>query len=103
MMKKQIAFQMAVTRERTYWFGGVTTLGFIALLSAKMRGKPVPEAAIAPLVALSVATAYQYDMAFGDKMNRIKKMAQDIEADGNNWFVPIEDETIMKEINQHKN
>ncbi|GAM19608.1 hypothetical protein SAMD00019534_027830 [Acytostelium subglobosum LB1] len=102
MMKKQIALQVAITKERTYWFAGVCALGYLGLIAAKLRGKPVPEAAIPPLVGLTTVTAYQYDMAFGDKMNRVKKMAEEIEADPSYWFNPIEDPSIMSQINQQK-
>lgn len=80
-----ISMQMAMTRERTYWFGGAASLLGLGLLVGKMRGKNV-SVGLVPLAALSTLTAYNYDMGFGTKINRINRMHHDIISDERYWF-----------------
>eukprot|EP01133_Synstelium_polycarpum_P001347 gene1347-1541_t len=77
MMKKQIAFQVAMTRERTYWFAGATGLVAFAALAQTLKNKAVPKMAMPPLAVLTLATAYQWDLGFNNKMNRVRDMAKE--------------------------
>jgi hypothetical protein len=61
MRRVMIAQQIAISRERTWWFAGALT---IALLAATKR--PV---ALAPAVPLAIVTGYTYDMGYGTKAN----------------------------------
>ncbi len=79
MERQRTAMQvqmMAVTRERVWWFGGVTATLALALLAggwvfsvfrrlsdalAASRGKNVA-IGLAPLTLLSTVTAYQWDL-----------------------------------------
>ncbi|EGG16559.1 hypothetical protein DFA_09106 [Cavenderia fasciculata] len=85
MLRKQIAMQIAITRERTYWCIALATVGWIGVAVKK-----VPKMAAAPLSLFTLVTAYQADLAFYTKANRIKKMAEDIENDPSYWFVPTD-------------
>ncbi|KYQ92588.1 hypothetical protein DLAC_06580 [Tieghemostelium lacteum] len=90
MMKKQIALQMAMTKERTYWFAGFVSFMYAAAFVITKKEGKVPKILVGPAVALTVVTAYQYDMAFLNKMNRIKKMADEYEHDPSLWIHPIQ-------------
>ncbi|KAF2072566.1 hypothetical protein CYY_006115 [Polysphondylium violaceum] len=90
MMKKQIALNMALTKERTYWFGGVTGVLYLGLLGSIVRGKrDISKLVAAPTVLITLVTAYQWDLAFGNKINRVKKMADEIENNPDYWISPI--------------
>merc|ERR1711916_9789 len=84
MMERQrrlmMSQQMALARERMYWFGGAACLALTAGLVTK---KP---AALIPVGPLTIITAYHWDMGYGDLINRVNAMHQDILADERYWF-----------------
>ena len=71
-MKRQVAIQMAATRERLNWqFVGwsiVTTAIGVRFAATKQ----IHATAAFPLVILPYLMLYQADMAYGNKMDRIK-------------------------------
>lgn len=95
-MKRQISMQVAMTRERLLWQGvfyctvddnvivlsahltrpaAVFLTGFIA---AKLKGVPVPHAAASPIILIPYFMLYQADMAYGNKLDRVKAEADRI-------------------------
>jgi len=90
MMRKQIALNMALTKERTYWFGGVAGVLYLGLLGSILKKKPdMARVIAAPTALITVVTAYQWDLAWGDKINRVKKMADEIEHNPEYWISPL--------------
>ncbi|XP_046578701.1 plasminogen receptor (KT)-like [Haliotis rubra] len=76
MRERMMAMQIARARDIFAWFGSfyaLASLGMIAGFS-KQR-KP---AALAPALPLTFLLAYQYDLAYGNKMNRMRGEADRI-------------------------
>lgn len=84
-----IAQQMAIARERTWWFGGVTSALGVGLLLGAMKGKNVTLGSI-PFIGLSILTAYTWDFGYGTKINRINQMHREIMNSPEYFFYPIE-------------
>lgn len=74
-----------MTRERTNWFIAVWSTLATGLTIGALRGKNVKVGMI-PLTVLGVVTAYQYDLGYGDKANRINKYSIEIGNDPKYWF-----------------
>lgn len=68
MRRAQMSQQMAIMRERTWWFAG--TAGSLVLLAAASRNPKV----LIPVFPLGIITAYHWDFGYGDKINRIAAM-----------------------------
>ncbi|KAI3639662.1 hypothetical protein MIR68_002356 [Amoeboaphelidium protococcarum] len=78
--KQMIAMQMAASRDLCMWIGGVwSTLLAGAMIS---RNKMV----LAPLSVVSVVLAYNLDMAYGGKMERIRAEHYRIINNEQHWF-----------------
>ncbi|XP_066916324.1 plasminogen receptor (KT)-like [Clytia hemisphaerica] len=74
MAKKQMSIQMARQREMFNWIASFTgTVSFFAVVAATKSKNPK---LLAPILPLGFITAYQWDMAHGDKMQRIKRDAE---------------------------
>lgn len=76
MRERMMAMQVARARELLYWFGSfyfVAGLGMIA--GFRHTRKP---GVLAPLLPLSFVVAYQADMAYGNKLHRIRLEAENI-------------------------
>ncbi|XP_041041567.1 plasminogen receptor (KT) [Carcharodon carcharias] len=76
MRQRQVAMQIAWSREFIKYFGsffGLTTIGLT--LGAMKRKTPV---FLFPIVPLSFILAYQYDLAYGTLMIRMKDEAENI-------------------------
>jgi len=90
MLRVQMATQMAFSRDIFLWMGGVwVTLVAGTVVRVAVTRKPPPPALIGPIFGLGIGAAYQYDMGYGNKINRIEKARQDILNDPNYWFNPI--------------
>lgn len=76
---------IAMTRERTNWFLAVWSTLVTGLSIAALRGKNVKVGMI-PVTILGVITAYQWDLGYGDKANRINDYAKEIGQDPKYWF-----------------
>mmetsp|Transcript_3102 Transcript_3102/g.3444 ORF Transcript_3102/g.3444 Transcript_3102/m.3444 type:complete len:142 (+) Transcript_3102:20-445(+) len=86
MMRQQMAYQKAMAKDRTMWFGGSAALvGCAASALHIVQKNPF---LWGPFVGLSIVTAFNYDLAYGTKFARIDKWAQEEMKDGNNWFAP---------------
>ena len=59
--------------------------------AAMLRGKRPPPAMLAPLAPLSIVTAYQWDLAYGTKLERINQHFNDIieKEQEQHWFLPL--------------
>ena len=87
MRERMMAQQLAMARERLYWWGAFYTLAFVGLTRgyvlddvigtcytpgvvcrAMVRKQPW---IMGPLVPLTFVVAYQADLAYGNKMQRV--------------------------------
>ncbi|KAL6057372.1 hypothetical protein QOT17_015519 [Balamuthia mandrillaris] len=89
MRKKMLAQQIAITRERLWWLGGVwaafTTLGCVATLK---KGFGATKVGLIPWSLYTTMVLYQADFAYGTKPNRIRHiMEEEVLRDPNYWFV----------------
>ena len=94
----QMAVNIARTRDLLMWVGGATcTIGVLGTIAFVKKGNP---AGLIPLLPLSFVCAYQYDMAYGTKLNRIQKEAGKIldtewRKDDNNRFLLPPNNVLM--------
>ncbi|KAJ3640142.1 hypothetical protein Zmor_003458 [Zophobas morio] len=73
---RMVALEIAKSRELFYWFGSfylISLVGSIAAYSRKQR-----LVTLLPLVPLTFVTAYQADLAYGNKIHRILVEAEHI-------------------------
>lgn len=76
MRERQMAMQIAWSREFLKYFGtffGIATISLTA--GAIKRKKP---ALLVPIVPLSFILTYQYDLGYGTLLQRMKSEAEDI-------------------------
>lgn len=88
MQKAIAARQMAATRARAkdmlYFYGAFATLAFPVLIGrARASGNPL---FLAPVVIITFVSAYQADMAFGNKLERIRADAEQMLHDSPDLF-----------------
>jgi hypothetical protein len=86
--ERQMAMQMARQREMFHWIGGFYCLA-LPLAIVNVRAGRIAPSAVAPLVPITFAVAYNADMAYGNKMSRIRASAEEImtnESDYNNYL-----------------
>jgi hypothetical protein len=69
MRERMMAMQIARARELFYWFGSFYALTLVAGVAAIMRGNHKP---VIPLVPLTFVLGYQADLAYGNKIHRIR-------------------------------
>ncbi|CAD8066873.1 unnamed protein product [Paramecium sonneborni] len=70
----QLAIQFASGKEFFHWFASFYTIIFpLCIIGALKKKNPLP---LIPLVPLGFVCGYQYDMYYGNKMERIKKEAE---------------------------
>ncbi|KAM3600437.1 uncharacterized protein V6R79_023545 [Siganus canaliculatus] len=78
MRERQMAMQIAWSREFLKYFGTFFTVATVGLgVGAVKRKKP---ALLAPVIPLSFVLAYQMDSAYGTLLNRMKGEAESIMA-----------------------
>jgi hypothetical protein len=70
MRERMMASQIARAREMLYWFGSFYTLAAGGMVASfrRTRNKGV----LVPLLPLSFILGYQLDLAYGNKLHRIK-------------------------------
>ncbi|KNC96643.1 uncharacterized protein SPPG_07856 [Spizellomyces punctatus DAOM BR117] len=93
---RQLAMNIAATRDRVYWMSGtaVTIIGLAGLQKAMGRK---PALAILPVTAFTALVAYQVDLAWGTKINRLSREVQAIRAEPNWWFnEPLDLPPVMR-------
>jgi len=89
MRRMMIAQQMALTRERLWWLGGIGGFATFGLAGYAARTRTFPTPAIVPLIGYWTACAYQWDFAYGTKPDRINKYTNEILEDPKYWFTPV--------------
>lgn len=63
MIKRQRAIQLAMAKDRLYWFGTFTgTTLLLGVLGSVRKKSPIP---LLPMVPLSFLFGYQFDMVYG--------------------------------------
>lgn len=76
MRERMMAQQIARGREMFTWLSSFYVIASIGMVRGyKITRKPV---ALAPLLPLTFLVAYQADLAYGTKVNRIKTEAENI-------------------------
>ena len=79
MRELQMATAMARARDLTKWFGTAwCTAGVLGSIGYAKRGNPT---GLIALVPLSFITAFNYDMGYGNKLQRIRAEATQILAE----------------------
>ncbi|XP_066460342.1 plasminogen receptor (KT) [Eleutherodactylus coqui] len=76
MREKQMAMQIAWTREFLKYYGTFFSLAALGLTAGAIKGKK--PAFFLPIVPLGFIFAYQYDMGYGTLVQRMKGTAEDI-------------------------
>uniref|UniRef100_T1J1M9 Plasminogen receptor (KT) n=1 Tax=Strigamia maritima TaxID=126957 RepID=T1J1M9_STRMM len=76
MRERQMAMQVAKTREMLFWIGSFYILATFAMISRYRKTKN--SSTLAPIVPFSFFIAYQADLAYGSKLTRIKNEAENI-------------------------
>ncbi|KCV69155.1 hypothetical protein H696_04569 [Fonticula alba] len=85
-IRRQIASRIAQTREMMHWQGGFWLLLASGVTIARIRLGYVPKPLLAPLFVMPFMMAYQYDMAYGTKLDRIRDEADRILAGDDFWI-----------------
>jgi len=75
MRERQMAMMIAKSRDMFHFFGAFYGIAAVGMISAAAKGK---KTAAAPLLPLTFVLAYQYDMAYGDKLTRMIEMGERI-------------------------
>lgn len=88
MRERQMAMQIAWSREFLKYYGTFLGLAALGLTTGAIKGKK--PALFAPLIPLGLVGAYQYDMAYGTLIQRMKGSAENI----------IENESNLLELPQ---
>ncbi|GAB6022406.1 hypothetical protein CHUAL_006523 [Chamberlinius hualienensis] len=76
MRERMMAMQIAKSREFLYWFGSFYALAAIGMIAGYRKSKN--RGLLVPLLPLTFIVAYQADLAYGSKLNRIKAEAENI-------------------------
>ena len=74
----QLALTIARTRDTLFVFGSAWGIFASGVITAKALGKKVPPAAGIPLVVGGLMLGNMYDLAYGNKMLRVAKEAEEI-------------------------
>eukprot|EP01118_Nematostelium_gracile_P003193 TRINITY_DN13633_c0_g1_i1.p1 TRINITY_DN13633_c0_g1~~TRINITY_DN13633_c0_g1_i1.p1 ORF type:complete len:133 (+),score=33.66 TRINITY_DN13633_c0_g1_i1:24-422(+) len=91
MARMMVVQNMALTRERLNWMGGFGILATLAALGHSIKTKHASPLTV-PLVPYWTIIGYQWDFAYGDKVNRIKKEVDQIMKDERYWFNESKDQ-----------
>ena len=81
--ESQMAFGYAQAKERFYWYAGLYSIFTIATPIAWWKGK---RAVVFPWALSSFIFWYQFDMFYGNKMIRIRQMAERLLDEDPNLF-----------------
>ncbi|XP_042188349.1 plasminogen receptor (KT) [Callorhinchus milii] len=76
MRQRQVAMQIAWSREFLKYFGTFYGFATVGLTARAVKGKS--PGFLAPIIPLSIILVYQYDMAYGTLMTRMKDEAENI-------------------------
>nr|CAD7260014.1 unnamed protein product [Timema shepardi] len=76
MRERMVSMQVARARELLYWFGSFYILAALGMIAGFRRTRK--PGVLAPLLPLSFIGGYQADMAYGNKLHRIRGEAENI-------------------------
>ncbi|KAK7794364.1 hypothetical protein R5R35_007245 [Gryllus longicercus] len=76
MRERMTAMQIARARELLYWFGSFYALATLGMVAGFRRTRK--PGVLIPLLPLTFITAYQADMAYGNKLHRLRAEAENI-------------------------
>ncbi|XP_018320583.1 plasminogen receptor (KT) [Agrilus planipennis] len=76
LKEREVALEIAASRELFFWYGAFYVTSLFLLSAAYKRNKKI--GLLSPIVPLSFIMAYQTDLAYGTKRNRIKAEAEHI-------------------------
>ncbi|XP_063914846.1 plasminogen receptor (KT) isoform X2 [Zophobas morio] len=71
---RMVALEIAKSRELFYWFGSFYLISLVGSIAARKQRLVT----LLPLVPLTFVTAYQADLAYGNKIHRILVEAEHI-------------------------
>lgn len=74
--ERLMAMQLARAREILYWFGSFYVIASAGMLAGFKR--TLKPGVLAPILPLTFVLAYQADMAYGNKLHRIRLEAENI-------------------------
>jgi hypothetical protein len=90
MRRIQIATQIATTRERLYWLGGLYSFALLGLTVNTLKNKKIQPKSLIPFIISGTTISYQIDLAYFSKSNRINEMSNLNLQDNSYWFTPID-------------
>eukprot|EP00160_Parvularia_atlantis_P002591 Unigene12158_Nuclearia_a/m.36965 Unigene12158_Nuclearia_a/g.36965 ORF Unigene12158_Nuclearia_a/g.36965 Unigene12158_Nuclearia_a/m.36965 type:complete len:143 (-) Unigene12158_Nuclearia_a:65-493(-) len=96
--KRQQAIMMAQQREQLVWEAGAWALVATATTMRTVVSRRFPAPAAVPLLVLPYLMAYQVDMAYGNKMDRIKAESDRILAEEAHWFTEVKPADSKKKL-----
>ncbi|XP_066998364.1 plasminogen receptor (KT) [Anabrus simplex] len=76
MRERLTAMQLARARELLYWFGSFYVLAALGMIAGFRRTRK--PGVLIPLLPLTYIVGYQTDMAYGNKLHRIRVEAENI-------------------------
>ncbi|XP_046405237.1 plasminogen receptor (KT) [Ischnura elegans] len=76
MRERLMSMQIARARELLYWLGSFYVLAALGMVAGYRRGRK--PGVLAPLLPLTFIVGYQADMAYGNKLHRIRGEAENI-------------------------
>ena len=85
-MRIMTATQMSYTREMIPWMATPYSILVLGVLGRTIAKKPVPGAALIPVVIGGVVLGYQIDFAYGTKADRVHDQFLDILNKEDHWF-----------------
>jgi len=88
MRRQMVAQTVAMTRERFWWMAAFAGFAYTGAFVNIVK-KQFPPALAPPLVIYAFILAYTWDLAYGNKMERINRMAEEMVANEPHWFTPV--------------
>lgn len=76
MRERMTAMQIARARELLYWFGSFYVLAALGMIAGFRRTKK--PGVLIPMLPLTYIVAYQADLAYGNKLHRMRLEAENI-------------------------
>ncbi|KAH3697213.1 hypothetical protein DPMN_084703 [Dreissena polymorpha] len=84
MRERQAAMMVARSRDMLNWWGAFyVTVAFFGIVGFLKTKKPVP---LIPLLPFSFIVGYQYDLAYGNKMQRCREEAERVMAEEGSYI-----------------
>jgi len=88
MRRTMLATQVAARRDLVQWMGATWCLLASGVTVAAAKRK-LPPAAAVPFTIFSIVLAYNWDFAYGNKLERINAEYEKITTQEKHWYVPL--------------